>query len=243
MRRLFISDLHLDESRSDLTAALASFLSDECSGCDELYVLGDLFNFWISDSEKTPFQEEIAALFRKCPAKKIFFQRGNRDFLVGRKYCRRARMKLLPDAKIIKIGNERALLCHGDEFCTLDKGYQRFKKFRDNRFYRLIFALLPFSVKQSIAGRVRSDSGSGKTVKTPEMMDVVKNDVIAGMIKRKATLLIHGHTHKPDIHVYESEGLKRIVLGDWRDDGFAYLEENDGNLELKRKTSSDCPEQ
>ena len=239
MRRLFISDLHLDESRADLTAALASFLHDECVGCDELYVLGDLFNFWISDGEKTPFQEKIAELFRKSPAKKIFFQRGNRDFLVGRRYCRRARMKLLPNSKTIKVGSERALLCHGDEFCTLDAAYQRFKKFRDNRFYRLIFALLPFSVKQSIAGRVRSDSGSGKTIKTPEMMDVVKDDVIEGMRKRKSTLLIHGHTHKPAEHSYDGEGLKRIVLGDWREDGFAYLEENDGNLELKRKTSSD----
>ena len=232
MHRIFILDLHLDEQLPGVTRAFFRFLTEEAADCDELYILGDLFNYWISDRHNTPYQQEVAARLAQVKAVKYFLP-GNRDFLIGKSYCRRCGMTLLKDPSVIeKNVSEPMLLCHGDSLCTLDHGYQKFRKFRSNPFYLFIFKCLPMSVKNRFANQVRTNAANEKKIKSFREMDIVDQDFMKLMDHHKVKICIHGHTHKPQVHRYEQEQLTRIVLGDWNEHGFDYLDEQDGRLEL-----------
>lgn len=233
MHRIFISDLHLDPALGDITYSFYNFLENEASCCDELYILGDLFNYWIGDGQKTPYQLEVAAHLAKVSAKKYFLP-GNRDFMIGRRYAKRCKMQIIPDPFVIS-SPEPLLLCHGDRLCTLDLSYQKFLKFRSNPLYRFLYSLLPIFIKQNLADRVRSKAKIEKSTKDPKIMDVVDQDVFKIMENHHCNILIHGHTHKPFVHKYEAKGYTRIVLGDWNERGFDYLDERDGVLNLIHK--------
>ena len=234
MHRIFISDLHLEKEKTFLTDAFVSFLEKEASSCDELYILGDLFNYWIGDREASDFHLEIAGHLSVLSAKKYFIQ-GNRDFLIGRGFCRKCGMELLSDETVIRSGADSILLCHGDSLCTLDAGYQKFRRFRLNPVNRFIYSLLPASVKRRLAEKVRNDALTDKRSKTEEMMDIVEQDLEKLMKKLNCGICIHGHTHKPGIHENREKGIIRYVLGDWRSDGYEYLEETDGKRQLVKK--------
>lgn len=233
MHRIFVSDLHLDKSQPQITNKFFNFLNDECTKCDELYILGDLFNVWVSDKEKTEYQLEVAKAISSVKAKK-FFLPGNRDFLLGKLYCKQCNMTLIKDETIIQNNelNKFIILCHGDSLCTLDIQYQKFRKFRSNPINRFLFGLLPLKKKQKLANNVKNEAKSQKKLKDPKIMDIVDEDFFKLMKKNNCTICIHGHTHKPFVHAYEEQNLTRYVLGDWTDLGFTYLEEIDGNFNL-----------
>ena len=130
MTTLFISDLHLEESRPDITEAFLGFLNGTASGVDQLYILGDFFEAWIGDDERTPLQEQIATALRKLrdSGTRIFLMHGNRDFLIGQDFCDRAGATLLDDPTVIDLYGTPTLLMHGDSLCTADVEYQKFRE-------------------------------------------------------------------------------------------------------------------
>lgn len=231
MHRIFISDLHLDESLTRVTATFFHFLETKASECDELYILGDLFNFWIGDGEKSPYQLEVASHIAKVKARKFFIP-GNRDFLIGFRYSKRCKMKILKDETVIRKAPQPYVICHGDGLCTLDHGYIKFRKFRSNPLNRFIYALLPYSTKQHLANNIRTEAAHKKRIKDPAMMDIVQEDFFRLMNKKNCKICVHGHTHKPQVHQYQDQGLTRYVLGDWNENGFFYLDENNGEFQL-----------
>ena len=127
MTTLFISDLHLDEVRPAITDLFERFLaSGEVRGADALYILGDLVEAWIGDDDDAPLPGRIAAATRGVAEAgvPVYFMAGNRDFLLGEDFARRAGMQILPDGVVHDIAGERTLLMHGDVLCTDDTAYQ-----------------------------------------------------------------------------------------------------------------------
>ena len=136
MKRVFISDLHLDENESVLRDALAHFLKTQCSDADELYILGDLFEAWIGDDDPREHSRTIVHMLSTLTCS-LFIMHGNRDFLIGDQFCRETGAKLLKDPTVISIGDENVLLSHGDSFCTLDIDYQKLRPIlRSKEFQR-----------------------------------------------------------------------------------------------------------
>ena len=145
MTTLFVSDLHLDASRPAATAAFLRFLRGEAAGCTSLYILGDLFEYWIGDTEINQHDREvIAALshFTKSGSR-CFVMHGNRDFLLGERFCRESNTVLLPDPTLIYVGGESVLVSHGDYLCTDDVGYQRFRTIVRSRRFTHFYSRLP----------------------------------------------------------------------------------------------------
>lgn len=223
MTTLFISDLHLSATRPDMTACLLDFLRIEARGADALYILGDLFEFWIGDDDPSALHALIAAAFYDLSQSgvPIYFVHGNRDFLLGKAYAQRAGMELLGDPVVITLYGERALLMHGDLLCTLDTGYQRFRRITSWRWLRWLFLHLPLTRRQAIAAKMRANSQQENSYKAQSIMDVTDEAVRAVMREHDCALLIHGHTHRPAIHRVEIDGqpARRIVLGDWFEQG------------------------
>ncbi|MBN8237874.1 UDP-2,3-diacylglucosamine diphosphatase [Marinobacter hydrocarbonoclasticus] len=221
MTTLFISDLHLEESRPDITGAFLTFLRDKALGVERLYILGDFFEAWIGDDERTPLQEQVAAALREVrdTGTDIYLMHGNRDFLIGEDFCERAGATLLDDPTVVDLYGTPALLMHGDSLCTADVEYQKFRANMRNPQTMKMLLSRPLKDRQLMARQLREISMAKNQGKAETIMDVTPEEVVKELEAHNVQLMIHGHTHRPAIHELEANGkrARRIVLGDWHE--------------------------
>lgn len=224
---LFISDLHLAPDTPAANEALLRFLRDTAPSADALYVLGDLFEFWIGDDALAhPFERGIAGAFRRLADSRVpvYFMRGNRDFLIGRRFARESGMKILRDPTLVDLYGIPTLLMHGDTLCTDDVEYQRFRKKARNPVVQWLFLAKPLAKRLQIARDLRGRSEQAKSVKDMTIMDVTPATVEKALRDHSCPRLIHGHTHRParHQHVVDGRACERWVLADWYEHG-SYL--------------------
>lgn len=223
MTTLFIADLHLCTEEPAITAGFLRFLAGEARQADALYILGDLFEAWIGDDNPNPLHREMAAAIKAVVDSGVpcFFIHGNRDFLIGKRFARESGMTLLPQEKVLNLYGRRVLILHGDTLCTDDAGYQAFRAKVHQRWLQTLFLALPLCIRKRVAARMRADSKAANSSKSLEIMDVNKHAVIAEMEKHHVQWLIHGHTHRPDVHPLTANGEPafRVVLGAWHHEG------------------------
>jgi UDP-2,3-diacylglucosamine hydrolase len=216
---LFISDLHLEESRPDITDAFLAFLREKAMGVEQLYILGDFFEAWIGDDERTPLQEQIAGALKELNDRgtRIFLMHGNRDFLIGEDFCDRAGATLLDDPTVIDLYGTPALLLHGDSLCTADVEYQKFRANMRNPQMQKMMLARPLEDRQQMAKQLRALSMAKNQGKAEDIMVVTPEEVVKELEAHGVQLMIHGHTHRPAVHQLEANGkpARRIVLGDW----------------------------
>lgn len=219
-RTLFIADLHLCEQEPAITAGFLRFLQRETQNADALYILGDLFEAWIGDDDPNPLHQQIAAALQALPLP-VYFIHGNRDFLLGKRYARACGMQLLPEERVLNLYGRPLLIMHGDTLCTDDEGYQRFRRKVHQRWLQTLFLALPLRLRQRIALRMRDSSKEANQHKSVEIMDVNPQAVIAAMERHQVQWLIHGHTHRPEVHTLTANGqlAERLVLGAWHSAG------------------------
>lgn len=217
---LFISDLHLDPARPAVTRAFAHYLRTH-TDCLRLYILGDLFEAWLGDDDDAPLALEVNQLLRDFtdagPA--LAIMPGNRDFLMGRRFCESVGAELLADPTVIDLYGERVLLMHGDSLCTADQQYQQFRRTVRDPAWQADLLDHSLAERRELAGRLRSMSREANSNKAEDIMDVAPAAVAEAMRQHAVRQLIHGHTHRPARHEIAT-GL-RWVLGDWVDEGWA----------------------
>lgn len=216
---LLISDLHLYEERPDLTAAFFLFLQQRASQAKALYILGDFFEVWIGDDGMSEYQKSIALALAELAKKgvSIYIMHGNRDFLLGKQFCKLAQCSLLPDPYVTELAGHKVLLSHGDLFCTSDHEYQRMRRLLRNPISLFILRHLPLSTRNKLAGNLRNQSKQRTRLKASDITDITEDAALKAMQTYQVKTLIHGHTHRPATHTLKTtQGLlTRIVLGDW----------------------------
>ncbi len=218
----FIADIHLSAEREDITRCLLEFLASDAVQAESLYVLGDLFEFWLGDDDVTPLSEQIAAAFNTLSQSiPVYFIHGNRDFAIRQGWANKAGMTLLPEQHVIDLYGEPTLIMHGDELCTLDVEYQKFRKKARGWWWPRLVGALPLWLRRKLAERGRKTSQKNQQKLTAEIMDVTPEEVEKVMQKHNVARLIHGHTHRPNIHslTVNNKPAHRIVLGDWYTQG------------------------
>ncbi|WOJ29682.1 UDP-2,3-diacylglucosamine diphosphatase [Citrobacter koseri] len=223
MGTLFIADLHLCTEEPAITAGFLRFLAGDARQADALYILGDLFEAWIGDDDPNPLHREMAAAIKAVVDSGVpcFFIHGNRDFLIGKRFARESGMTLLPQEKVLDLYGRRVLIMHGDTLCTDDAGYQAFRAKVHKPWLQTLFLALPLFIRNRIAARMRAGSKAANSSKSLEIMDVNPQAVVAEMEKYHVQWLIHGHTHRPDVHELSANGKPafRVVLGAWHSEG------------------------
>ena len=236
MAYCFISDLHLQENRSDITQAFLGFLEETASKAEKLYILGDLFEVWIGDDDQNDFIFEIReALLITNKTTEIFIMHGNRDFLIGPEFASSSGMKLLNDPSTEEMFGNPVLLMHGDLLCIEDVDYQSFRKTTRDPKWQEEFLSKSLKERKEIAKDLRNISKKATGEKKEDIMDVTPSEVVKTMQESSVDLLIHGHTHRPNTHEIEINNLpaKRIVLGDWDQYGW-YIWMDSRSCELKK---------
>jgi UDP-2,3-diacylglucosamine hydrolase len=239
MTTLFISDLHLDASRPAITGLFGKFLREEAKSADALYILGDLFEAWVGDDDTSEVGAHVAARLREVAdaGVPVYFIRGNRDFLVGAGYAQRAGFRILPDPAVVVLYGQPTILMHGDLLCTDDLPYQQFRAQTRNPAWQAQFLAQPLAARQAFAAKAREASmarqkemlGSDKA-QFETVTDVTPATVEATFARFGMATLIHGHTHRPAVHDLAVGGrpCKRIVLGDWYEQGSVLRVDADG---------------
>lgn len=227
MSTLFISDLHLSNDQPHLTQLFLQFLATKAMQADALYILGDFFEMWIGDDEQTELQIQIEKVLKKLTLSgvKVYLMHGNRDFMLGNKFCEKSGCQLIPDPYVIQLYGQQVLLLHGDSLCSKDFLHMYFRSFTRNKITRALFLALPLAIRKKIANFLRSKSKQHIKNITEEIMDVDFDTTKQQFEKHRLQLMIHGHTHKPGIQLFSNttQTMERIVLSDWHEQG-NYLE-------------------
>lgn len=220
----FISDLHLSENQPQITELFLQFMQQKAPLAEHVYILGDLFDFWIGDDEQSPLIEQVKTAIKNLTASgvKCYFICGNRDFLIGKRFAKETGMEILPDYQLIDLYGKKTLLCHGDTLCIDDVKYQQFRRKVHQAWRQKLFLCLPLFIRLNIANKIRAKSKQDKQSKSSEIMDVNSEFTANKVAEFGAELLIHGHTHRE--HIHSEQGFTRIVLGDWKSDYASILE-------------------
>ena len=226
MATLFISDLHLSPARPEIIRLFLRFLQEQASAAEALYILGDFFEFWIGDDAATrPEYAPINEALKHFSASGIpvYFMGGNRDFLVGPAWAGQVGIQLMAPETVIDLYGERVLLLHGDSLTTDDHKQQAFRNMVMNPQWQAMFLSKSIPERMELAQQARMESQKHQSGMQEEIMDVNQHAVEAVMRKHKVTRLIHGHTHRPDMHDFMLDGkpAERIVLADWYERGNA----------------------
>ena len=221
---LFISDLHLCGARPAITGLFLDFLRDRAREAEALYILGDLFEYWIGDEAVT--QEEFRPVIRglrelTTKGTPVFVMHGNRDFLMADGFEKASGCRLLADPVRVNLYDTPTLLMHGDSLCTGDVEYMAFRTQVRNPAWQKEFLAKPVAERDRIVRDFREISKNSTASKKPEIMDTNQQAVEAVMREHGVRRLIHGHTHRPKEHVFDLDGqpARRMVLGDWYEQG------------------------
>lgn len=233
---LFIADLHLDPARPRATAVFIDFLRHRARRTAHLYILGDLFEFWIGDDDDSALATEVRQALADYTSAggRCSLMRGNRDFLLGQRFATATGTTLLADPSVVEVAGTRVLLMHGDLLCTHDHAYQRYRRRVHDPHLQKLFLALPRSLRR-LAGAEGRRRSQRHTQEQPAMaMDVSDEAVVLAMREARSCWLIHGHTHKPAIHDFmlDDRPATRAVLGAWHEAG-SVLSWTDGALRLE----------
>ncbi len=224
MATLFISDLHLSPQRPGIVHLFFDFLREQATQAEALYILGDFFEFWIGDDAGMgPEYQPVNDALKQFTATGIpvYFMGGNRDFLVGQDWADHTGVTLLDDETVIDLYGERVLLLHGDSLTTDDVKQQEFRNMVTNPQWQAMFLGKSVPERLEMARQARMESEKHQSGMREEIMDVNQQAVESVMRKHGVTKLIHGHTHRPDMHDFLLDGkiAERIVLADWYEQG------------------------
>jgi len=236
MARLFVSDVHLDGGAPEAIEQFLDFLKVHALHAEALYILGDLFETWVGDDDADPAKARVCSSLRELTAcgVAVFIIHGNRDFLLGRSFCKRTGCELLSDPIIVELDGESVLVTHGDALCTDDRAYQALRASVRTRAWQRRFLALPIEARARLANQARAGSQAHTARVVPQIMDVNAHAVATSFRALAVRRMIHGHTHRPAFHddLIDGERVQRIVLGAWYEQG-SYLWYERGRYELR----------
>ena len=238
MPSLFVSDLHLTEERPEANERFISFVEGKARDAEALYILGDFFEYWVGDDDLgDPFNAVIAGLLANLTRSgvRLYFLHGNRDFLIGERFCAATGARALPDPSVHEVEGVKTLLVHGDTLCTDDLEYQAWRRRARDPAFQAEFLAKPLAERRQAVLEMRAKSRLVVQGKTPQIMDVNEDAVREAMRSHAVRRLMHGHTHRPGRHVLEVDGerCERWVLPDWYGRG-GYIEVNRRGPRLMR---------
>jgi len=232
MTTLFISDLHLEAGRPEIGRQFFDFLDDEAREAEALYILGDFFEYWVGDDDPDEYYATVKQALR-CLVDDgipVYFMHGNRDFMIGDKFAAETGVTILADPHRVDLYGKPVLLSHGDALCTDDVEYQNMRAITRDPKWQAMMRAKPLDERLAIARHARAQSQQRNAALSEEIMDVNAGAVTDMISRYGVDILLHGHTHRPGIHLVDIDDrtAKRVVLGDWYEQGSVVRWDEDG---------------
>lgn len=235
MLQLFVSDLHLEDSRPNITRAFFHLLDTMKTKISELFLLGDIFEVWLGDDTPSQCAEALAQHLAKLAeyGVRVYLMHGNRDFLIGDAFATKCGATLIQEPYQLSVAGMPAILLHGDVLCTRDTDYLAFRRMVRDERWQQAFLEKSLTERVAIGNQLRNQSKKSAQKKADYIMDVTDAEVVALLEQTHSRLMIHGHTHRPATHVVQLPDYeaRRIVLGDWYTQGWYILADQE-NVKL-----------
>ena len=223
MTTLFISDLHLEANRPEIADQFLRFLETEALHAERLYILGDLFESWVGDDDPNEHYARIKQALRKLTRRgvPVFFMHGNRDFMIGEVFAEETGVTVIEDPSIIEIYGNSVLLSHGDAYCTDDVEYQGMREMSRDPEWQAMMLGKSLEERLLFAAQARATSKASSSSIKEDITDVNTDAIDEALRAAGGYIMVHGHTHRPAVHdfVVDGQPARRIVLGDWYDQG------------------------
>lgn len=216
----FVSDLHLYAGLPRTAQAFTRYLQE--TPADAVLILGDLFEAWVGDDMRAEaFEAECtAALAQAGQRLHLGMMVGNRDFMLGQDMVTACHAHALADPTVLNAFGQHVLLIHGDALCLADEAYLRFRAQMRQPGKREALLSLPYPHRLAMAKQMREASAMHQQQQKPETWaDVDEAAASAWMQAAGASVLVHGHTHRPESAPFGVAGGIRHVLSDWDFDG------------------------
>jgi len=224
---IFISDLHISIEKTEITRRFISFLQNQAVKASAVYILGDFFDTWVGDDDNTPPNKKIKQQLKQLTdsGTQVYLQQGNRDFLLGQRFCNESGITLLDEYTVIDLFGVKTLLTHGDLLCTDDIPYQEFRTKSRTTEWKQNVLTKPLLLRLLVARWYRFRSFFHKRKKSQDIMDVNQQTIIQVMQQYDCLRLIHGHTHRPALHDFKinNKPAQRFVLAEWKKDSAELL--------------------
>ncbi len=223
MYTLFISDVHLSPETPEVAGQFLQLLKEKGIKAEAVYILGDLFEYWLGDDAITRLHQPFIAALKSLNDLNIpvFFIHGNRDFLIGKDFEALTGCEILDDPTVIDLYGTRTLLTHGDLLCSDDQAYLAFRKTVRDPNWQAYFLSMNMDDRIALAKKARDVSqnhGAANVNHENEIMDANQQTIEAFLTEHNVQQMIHGHTHRPATHDFNlpnGKNAKRYVLGDW----------------------------
>ena len=223
MTTLFVSDLHLEAGRPEIGDQFLAFLAGEASRADALYIRGDLFEVWVGDDDPNTHYAVIKQALRELVDNGVttYFMHGNRDFMIGNVFARETGVRILSDPYPVDFYGDKVLLSHGDALCIDDVQYQNARRITRDPEWQAMMLAKPLAERLTIAKHLRAESIAHGAMIDQSITDVNQDEVLRVVRDHGVDVLLHGHTHRPAVHAIDlgDRVAKRIVLGDWYEQG------------------------
>lgn len=237
MRKVFIADAHLKQAGDENYRKLLTFLAGLRGTTDTLFILGDMFEFWIGYRQVPfihylPVLEELRQL--RAHGVSIVYFEGNHDFHMGPFFEETLAARVYPGPAIVELDGKRVYLCHGDQINRRDYGYRLLRLVLHNPLTRLLTHVVPPAVASLIAVRMGATSRQNHHQRRTRWDYVgIMREFAAERFREGCDAVITGHFHIPLLEQSaDGSGGVLLSLGDWITH-FSYGEWQDGKLSLK----------
>jgi UDP-2,3-diacylglucosamine hydrolase len=212
---VFFSDAHLSANLPAKTAHILDFFgSADFRNAKAVYILGDLFDFWIGPKHiELPDYKDVFASLKSLTkkGKQINFLFGNRDFLVDKSFSVETGVNILGESHELKIDSRKIWLTHGDLLCTLDKDYQSYRRLARSKLVKSAYGSIPQRASYAIGKKLRSLSTNLVAKKTSQEKTITPKAVNA-LFKKGIDVIICGHIHETS-HETTKDGKEIFTLG------------------------------
>ncbi|MFA3783097.1 UDP-2,3-diacylglucosamine diphosphatase [Melioribacteraceae bacterium 4301-Me] len=215
----FISDIHLGLQQTEIEKVkenlLVNFLRFAKKNCDELFILGDLFDYWFEYKRviQKGFYKTITALKELSEEGIIIhYLIGNHDFLHRDFFTKEIGIKLYENDFTITLNQKKFYLGHGDDLVTNDVGYKILKKILRNKFLQRIYSLIHPDLGIKIASSTSKKSRNYTKTKNFGEVDGLL-EAAKKMIDDGVDYVILGHSHQREFVNYKNGYY--INLGSW----------------------------
>ena len=217
----FISDIHLGlqsrEVEKEKERLLVKFLDYARTSCDELFIIGDLFDYWFEYKRviQKGFIKTLAALAEFADSgKKVHYVIGNHDFLHRDFFEKEIGVKLYHHPIDVLLNDKRFFMAHGDGLVKNDLGYKILKKILRNKYLQKIYSLvhpdLGIKIASSTSKTSRDYTANKNYGKVDGLFETAKLKIDSGF-----DFVIFGHSHLRTFEKYKSGSY--INLGSWLD--------------------------
>ncbi|SNB48033.1 UDP-2,3-diacylglucosamine diphosphatase [Geobacter sp. DSM 9736] len=237
MRHVFIADAHLRHPNDENYRRLLAFLETLSGTTDTLFILGDLFEFWIG-YRKLAFPHFLPVLGQLRQLRengvKIVYCEGNHDFHMGPYFKETLDARISSGVMEVELDGRRVHLCHGDQINRADYGYRMLRALLHSPLTKLLTYVVPPSVASALAEWMGGQSRK-KHARRRTRWDYhsILRRYAESLFASGCDVVVTGHFHQPLVEPWECDSRRIIVsLGDWITH-FSYGEWVDGEITLK----------